>query len=155
MIAYKKHKKDAQDVNSTQDKHEDKTEFDNRGCRDPRTGLCKAWFPYDVYAATAVDRESGALVIKKGEAWLNTFTPCLSYLLQCNHDVTSLMSGMAIKSVIAYVADYITKTPLKTHVMFQPVQKVFSCNTELLGGNKSKHKKARLLITKIVNALSV
>ncbi|RPD52446.1 hypothetical protein L227DRAFT_481424, partial [Lentinus tigrinus ALCF2SS1-6] len=51
--------------------------------------------------------------------------PAVSYLLRCNHDVTSLMSGTTIKSVIAYVADYITKTPLKTHIMFQSVQKVF------------------------------
>ena len=68
MTAYKKHKKNAQDANSTDDKHEDKIKFDNRGCRDPRTGLCKAGFPCDVYAAIAVDPESMALVIKKGEA---------------------------------------------------------------------------------------
>ncbi|RPD67664.1 hypothetical protein L226DRAFT_474572, partial [Lentinus tigrinus ALCF2SS1-7] len=92
-------------------------EFDNRGCTDPITKTCKARFPRDTFKETAVDPESGALIMKKGEAWLNTFTPAVSYLLRCNHDVTSLMSGTAIKSVIAYVADYITKTPLKTHVM--------------------------------------
>ena len=64
------------------------------------------------------------------------------------------MSGSAIKFVIAYVADYITKIPLKTHVMFWLVQEVFSCNTELLGGNKSKHEKVRSLIIKNVNALT-
>ena len=42
MTAYKKHKMDAQDANSTNDKCENKTEFDNRGCRDLRTGLYKA-----------------------------------------------------------------------------------------------------------------
>ena len=68
MIAYKKHKKNSQDANSTKDKHEDKTKFDNKGCRDPKAELYKAQFPYDVYAATAVDPKSGALVIKKGEA---------------------------------------------------------------------------------------
>ena len=92
--------------------------------------------------------------MKKGEAWLNTFTPAVSYLLRCNHDVTSLLSGTAIKSVIAYVADYITKTPLKTHVMFQAVQQVFERNTELIGSVKTKKDKARSLITKIVNALT-
>ena len=64
------------------------------------------------------------------------------------------MSKTAIKSVIAYVADYITKTPLKTHVMFWSVPEVFSHITELLGGNKSKCEKARSLITKIINALT-
>ena len=85
---------------------------------------------------------------------MNTFTPALSYILRCNHDVTSLLSGTAIKSVIAYVADYITKTPLKTHVMFRSVQEVFSRNTELLGSVKTTREKARSMITKIVNALT-
>ena len=68
--------------------------------------------------------------------------------------MTSLLSGTALKSVIAYVADYITKTPLKTHVMFQSVQNVFERNEELLGGQKNKKEKARSLITKMVNALT-
>ena len=92
--------------------------------------------------------------MKKGEAWLNTFTPAVSYMLRCNHDVTSLLSGTAIKSVIAYVADYITKTPLKTHVMFKSIQQVFERNTELLGSRSSTRDKARSIITKIVNALT-
>lgn len=85
---------------------------------------------------------------------MNTFTPTVSYLLRCNHDVTSLLSGTALISVIAYVADYITKTPLRTHVMFQSVQNVFERNEELLGGQKTKKEKARGLITKMVNALT-
>ncbi|KAI0740376.1 hypothetical protein C8Q76DRAFT_592958, partial [Earliella scabrosa] len=124
-------------------------EVDNRGCPDPITKTCKVRFPRDTYASTQtwptsqqVDPESGALIMKKGEAWLNTFTPAVSYLLCCNHDVTSLLPGTAIKSVIAYVADYITKTPLKTHVMFQAVQQVFECNTELIGSVKTKKDKA-------------
>ena len=133
----------------------EKTEFDNRGCRDPNTGVCKARFPREIHESTGVDAETGALIMRKGEAWMNTFTPTVSYLLRCNHDVTSLMSGTAIKSVIAYVADYITKTPLKTHVMFKSVQQVFDRNTELMGStDKSRLEKARSIMTKIVNALT-
>ncbi|TFK77852.1 hypothetical protein K466DRAFT_448354, partial [Polyporus arcularius HHB13444] len=92
-------------------------ESDSRGCTDPVTGVCKACFPRQTFAFTQVDPETGALMMKSGEPWMNTFTPAMSYLMRCNHDVTSLLSGTAIKSVIAYIADYITKTPLKTHVM--------------------------------------
>ena len=92
--------------------------------------------------------------MKKGEPMMNTFTPALSYILRCNHDVTSLLSGTAIKSVIAYVADYITKTPLKTHVMFQAVQNVFEQNTELLGNTSNYKGTTRAIITKVVNALT-
>ncbi|KAI0741495.1 hypothetical protein C8Q80DRAFT_1110690 [Daedaleopsis nitida] len=128
--------------------------LDNRGCTDPVTKVCKAHFPRETFTETAVDPESGALIMKKGEPWLNTFTPSTSYLLRCNHDVTSLLSGTAIKSVIAYVADYITKTPLKTHVMFQSIQKVLERNVELIGDDRSAKDKARSLVTKMVNALT-
>ena len=39
--------------------------------------------------------------------------------------------------------------------MFWSVQEVFSYNTELLECNKSKCEKARSLITKIVNAVTI
>jgi len=58
----------------------------------------------------------------------------VTYLLRCNTDVTSLLSGTAIKSTIAYVTDYITKTPLKTHTMFEVVRTVFNRNSEFLSG---------------------
>ncbi|KAF8575421.1 hypothetical protein K439DRAFT_1649563 [Ramaria rubella] len=57
-----------------------------------------------------VDPKTGHINLKKGEAWINTFTPIVTYLLRCNSDVTSLLSGTAIKAVIAYVTDYVSKT---------------------------------------------
>ena len=62
--------------------------------------------------------ELGSICMKKIEAWLNTFTPLVMYALRCNTDVTSLSSGTAIKAVVLYVSDYITKSTLKTHTIF-------------------------------------
>ena len=90
---------------------EQKGEFDNRGCMDLDTNVCKVRFPKDIYSETAVDPETGALLMKKEEAWLNTFTPAVFYMLRCNHNVTSLLSDITIKSVVAYVAYYMIKTP--------------------------------------------
>ncbi|EIW51249.1 uncharacterized protein TRAVEDRAFT_137693, partial [Trametes versicolor FP-101664 SS1] len=112
-------KKDKADLDKS-----DKPEFDNRGCTD-KNGNCKARFPRETHPETVVDPSTGALIMKKGEAWINTITHAVTYLMRGNTDVTSLLSGTAIKSIIAYVADYITKTPLKTHVMFQSIQQVF------------------------------
>ncbi len=39
-------------------------------------------------------------------------------LCGCNTDVTSLSSGTAIKAVVLYISNYITKSSLKTHVGF-------------------------------------
>jgi hypothetical protein len=68
-----------------------------------------------------VDPLSGALKIKKGEMWLNTFTPELTYMLRCNTDVTSLMSGTAIKAVVGYITDYVTKSGLSSCTTFDAV----------------------------------
>ncbi|KAI0337025.1 hypothetical protein BDW22DRAFT_1340573, partial [Trametopsis cervina] len=96
------------------------------GCTNKSHPTCKSRFPRDVFPQTLVDPDTGCLSLKKGEAWVNCFTPVVTYLLRCNTDVTSLLSGTAIKAVIAYVTDYITKTPLKTHVIFDAVKTVFT-----------------------------
>ncbi|KAI0041268.1 hypothetical protein FA95DRAFT_1449933, partial [Auriscalpium vulgare] len=95
------------------------------GCINQKYDTCKSRFPRDTLPATKVDSDTGSIELKHGEAWLNTFTYVLTYVLRCNSDVKSLLSGTAIKSIIAYITDYITKTPLKTHVMFEAVRTVF------------------------------
>jgi hypothetical protein len=117
-------------------------------------GNCKARFPRQVYAYTEVDSETGALNVKKGEPWINTVTSVLTYLLRCNTDVTSLLSGTAIKAIVAYISDYITKTGLKTYSVFDAIRGVLGRNTEMLGGSLDRKEKARRLITQIVNSLT-
>jgi hypothetical protein len=101
-----------------------------------------------------VDPETGALNMKHGEAHMNTFTPLLTYLLRCNSDVTSLLSGTAVKAVVAYVTEYVTKPGLKTHSVFDTIHSVFDRNSELIGGNQKRNEKARRVLTQIVNALT-
>ena len=124
------------------------------GCIDSKTGSCKARFPRQVYQKTEVDPDSGALNMKKLEPMINTVTPALTYLLRCNTDVTSLKSGTAIKAVIMYVTDYITKSSLKTHVMFDVIRSTYQKNNDLIGGTEARHEKARQLMTKMVNNIS-
>ncbi|KIP01808.1 hypothetical protein PHLGIDRAFT_26855 [Phlebiopsis gigantea 11061_1 CR5-6] len=91
---------------------------------------CKARFPRETRSITSVDPETGYLLLKKGEAWLNSFTPTLTYLLRSNSDVTCLLSGTAVKAVVAYVTDYITKSPLKTHTMFEALRTSFKKDSD-------------------------
>ncbi|THU85562.1 hypothetical protein K435DRAFT_685255, partial [Dendrothele bispora CBS 962.96] len=79
----------------------------------------------------------------------------MTYLLRCNTDVTSLLSGTAIKAVVAYVSDYITKWSLSTHVIFDVIRTVLTRNTDLIGGSSGDQYKVRRLITQMVNLLSV
>ena len=119
-----------------------------------KQGNCKARFPRPLFKQTEVDPLTGALNIKKGEPWLNTVTPVLTYVLRCNTDVTSLLSGTAVKAVVAYISDYVTKTALKTYTMFDSIKGVYERNSEMLSGSFARKEKARRLVTQMVNSLT-
>ena len=122
-------------------------------CIDNKWGKCKARFPRPTAVESSVD-ETGANTMKRKESWINTFTPLLTFILRCNTDVTSLASGTAIKSVIMYVSDYITKSTLKTHVIFDSIQTVFQRNGEMIGCSLPTKEKAQCFMTKVANLLS-
>ena len=132
---------------------EKKQKKERRGCIN-RQGNCKARFPRQIFQETQVDTTTGALNVKKGEKWINTLTPVVTYLLRCNSDVTSLLSGTAIKAIVAYISDYVMKPGLKTYTIFDTIRSVFDKNSEMLGGTQKQKDKARSLITKIVNSLT-
>src|SRR5215471_15584445 len=132
---------------------EKKQKKERRGCLN-KNGQCKARFSREIYKETQVDPKTGALNVKKGEKWINTYTPVLTYLMRCNTDVTSLLSGTAIKAIVAYVSDYITKVGLKTYSIFDAIRSVIDKNSEMLGGDLARKQKARSLLTQIVNNLT-
>ena len=122
-------------------------------CMDNKWGKCKARFPRLTALKSVID-DTGAIIMKKLEPWINTFTPLVTYLLRCNTDMTSLSSGTAIKGVIMYVSDYVVKPTLKTHVIFDSIRTVFQKNGEMMGGNLTTKEKARRFMTKVANLLS-
>jgi hypothetical protein len=123
-----------------------------KGCLN-KQGRCRARFPWDVVEKTMIDPLTGALMIRKGESWLNTFTPLITYVLHCNTDTTSLLSGTTIKAIIAYVSDYVTKPGLKAYSIFDTIRCVFDRNSELITDSTDHKSMARSLMTKIVNVL--
>ena len=85
---------------------------------------------------------------------LNNVTAEVTYPICCNTDVTSLLSGTAIKAVVAYVSDYISKPALKIYLICEAVESVFNRNSEILGGSLDQKEKAHILLTQIVNYLT-
>ncbi|KAF8235686.1 hypothetical protein L208DRAFT_1154390, partial [Tricholoma matsutake] len=102
-----------------------------KGCLDNIWGCCSAWFPRNIFHQTEIDSETGSLNMKNKEAWINTLSYVVTYLLRCNTDVTSLRSGTAIKGVLLYVTNYVTKSALKTHVVFDIIRSIFQKNSEM------------------------
>ena len=124
------------------------------GCKDNKYGKCRARFPRPTFENTHVDLETGSINIKKKEQWINSITPVLTYIFRCNTDVTCMWSGTALKAVVLYISDYITKTGLKTHVVFDAIKSIFEKNQDILDCNTSEKEKARRLMNKMVNLLS-
>jgi len=92
--------------------------------------------------------------MKKSKPWINTITQIVTYLFCCNTDVTCLLSGTAIEAVVLYVSDYITKSSLKTHTIFESIRSVFHKNSEIIRGTLPMKEKAQMMMTKIVNMIS-
>ncbi len=90
-------------------------------CRN-KYNTCKSRFPRQIFESSMVDPETGAICMKHKEPMLNTFNPVMAFLQRCNSDSTSLLSGTAIKSAVAYITDYITKCSVNTHVIFESVK---------------------------------
>ena len=111
-------------------------------------------FSRQTFEKTEVDPKTGALNMKKGRMWINTMTPIVTFLLRCNSDVTSLLSGTAIKAIVAYISDYVTKPGLETYIVFDTITSVFTKSSEMLVGTHQRKDKARSLLTKIVNSLT-
>ncbi len=85
---------------------------------------------------------------------MNTFNVVTTYLCCCNTDCTSLLSGTAIKAVVAYVCDYISKTGLSAYTAFDIIKQVLSKNSELIGGSNDHKTTACTLMIKMINALT-
>lgn len=122
-------------------------------CLKGKNKECKARFPREFMSDSTV-LPSGSIDIRKHERWINNYAPIMSYVLRCNTDVTSLLSGTAIKAVVLYITDYITKHNLSTSVVFDVILTVFQKNREYLQGNEDQKDKAKKLITQMVNALT-
>ncbi|KAF8223723.1 hypothetical protein L208DRAFT_1315459 [Tricholoma matsutake] len=105
-----------------------------KGCLDNVWGKCQARFPQPTFDKTEVNKETGAINMKKHEPWINTFSYVVTYLFRCNTHITSLRSGTTIKGMLLYVSNYITKLPLKMHVVFNTIHSVFQKNPEMAGG---------------------
>jgi hypothetical protein len=71
-------------------------------------------------------------------------------------DVTSLMTGTAVKAIVAYITDYISKTELCTTTMHEAVQIVLQrCRDDGIHGCGSEEDHAKVLLIRMINRLTM
>ncbi len=129
-----------------------KVKRERKGCLS-KSGICKARFPRDVHAASEVSAD-GHINVRHIEPMQNRVNPVLTFLSRCNTDVTSLLSGTAVKAVVSYVSDYVSKLSLKSYQMFASVYDVFEKNSDMTGASASGMENSRHLVRKMVNSMS-
>jgi len=57
---------------------------------------------------------------------------CYYLYIMMHTNTTSLLSGTAIKAIVAYISDYITRPGLKTYSVFDTIRHMFDKNSELI-----------------------
>jgi len=60
----------------------------------------------------------------------------------------ALLSGTAIKAIVAYISDYVTKPGLKTYIIFDTIRSVFAKSSEMLGRYTEKEDKGQEFFNK-------
>ncbi|TRM55967.1 hypothetical protein BD626DRAFT_379658, partial [Schizophyllum amplum] len=125
-----------------------------RYCRANKYGTCKARMPRKVRTESKIDPLTGATRYKHLEAWMNDVCSLITYLIRCNHDCTSLLSGTAVNHIVYYITEYITKMGPQTHVLFDVIKTVFDRSSELTSAGPALKENARRLMTRLVNKLA-
>ncbi|KAJ6487817.1 hypothetical protein C8R45DRAFT_1053441 [Mycena sanguinolenta] len=126
--------------------------WERRGCMSKK-GVCKARFPRDTFDQTTIDTD-GHINLKKKEPYLNTMSKVLTYFSRSNTDVTSLMSGTAVKAMVSYVSDYVSKIGLKTYQAFASVYDVFERNEETLASGLTGFETSKTLMRQMINSMT-
>ncbi len=75
-----------------------------------------------VQKETSFNQESGELLMRHLDGFVNNFNTTMIELIRCNMDIQFLGSGPSTKAVIYYITDYITKAQLKAHVAYTALE---------------------------------
>jgi len=70
----------------------------------------------NVHLISFTDPDTGEITLKCLDGLVNHFNTSILEAMRCNMDIKFISSGPAAKAILYYIADYITKSQLKTHV---------------------------------------
>ena len=73
--------------------------------------------------------------------------------VRCNMDIQFIVSGELAKAMIYYVTDYITKSPLKSHVTYAALQQAVKKYEQVVDQCEDYTRKSKRLLQKCAYAL--
>ena len=106
-------------------------------------------------AATVLDPDTHSILLRRLHPRINCYNDVLTFCFQANNDVKFIGSGEAAKALTYYVTDYITKTPLPTHIGLSALRAAVQMNTKKFqySIDTTPETVARSLFTKCANAI--
>ncbi|KAG2018574.1 ATP-dependent DNA helicase PIF1 [Coprinopsis cinerea AmutBmut pab1-1] len=84
--------------------------------KEPRSDAnCRFGMDGVITARTEIEEDTGRINVKRLNGQMTHYTPLVTFLAKCNHDVKFIGSGKDAKAFMYYVTEYITKSPITVH----------------------------------------
>ena len=128
-------------------------------CKDGADKICRFGLDSANYVPhTAVDYNTGEITYQCLDGLVNNFNASIIELVRCNMDIKFIGSGQSAKAVLYYITDYVSKSQLKMHVVYNALQaairKLQAPNPHMASEpDRSLKDQGRLMLRKAANAI--
>ncbi|KAI0731009.1 hypothetical protein C8Q76DRAFT_586624, partial [Earliella scabrosa] len=78
--------------------------------------------PANIVSETRADADTGELTLRCLDGMVNNFNATILRALRCNMDIQFIGSGYEAKAILYYITDYVTKSPLKSHIAYAALE---------------------------------
>ena len=115
---------------------------------------CRFELSEDNYRGESIiDQETGSVQLRCLDGLVNNFNMTMLEAVRCNMDIQFIGSGESAKAMIYYVTDYITKSPLKSHVTYAALQQAVRKYEQVVDEYDDSTLKSKRLLQKCAYAL--
>ena len=128
-------------------------------CKDPAEQICRFGLdPSNHVPNTTVDYASGELRYQCLDGLVNPFNSVILELVRCNMDIKFIGSGQSAKAILYYITNYVSKSQLKMHVVYNALQTAIRKLQTPLPEDRSLadmsfKDQARIMLRKAANAI--
>jgi hypothetical protein len=114
---------------------------------------CRMQIDGSTRASTDIDSKTLSVQLRHLHPRINNYNGLLMFLLQCNMDIKYISSGPAVKALVFYITDYITKSSLSVHAGLDAIRYALHHTEQSHIDTNIEGSKERSLFVKSVNTL--
>ncbi|KAF8332954.1 hypothetical protein F5887DRAFT_823370, partial [Amanita rubescens] len=108
---------------------------------------------------TIVDYETGEIHYQQLDGLINNYNETIIEALRCNMDIKFIGSGTSAKAILYYITDYISKSQLRMHVVYNALEIAINKLQNPLrgiapaGGSQEEQNRAYSILRKAANSI--